>query len=281
MPQAGIIFQWLEENRQRESIKWFYNHHIPLWFVWSSTEEQAISNNSSLAYLRPPNKLIQQALTMLFTVPNVPLAGLILQQFYRLGNDPVTNKTIGFLTLQHASSFVFTFTVKKYLRQEGSLEQTPLGWTQENIDADLMALKVSLENQHQTVADAASTFPYLGLLATKCQAAAVAVRTSPEAAWTSPEDAWITPEDAWPSVDDLKPSAEASSSSAMAASSSSYHGFITDVKEKGKVYNHYNDFFAAHEKCQKEMMKVESPQDPQAHESQARNPGVKNAKVYE
>jgi hypothetical protein len=51
MPRAGIIFQWSEENRQRESIEWFYNHHIPLWFVWSSTEEQAISNNPTLAYL--------------------------------------------------------------------------------------------------------------------------------------------------------------------------------------------------------------------------------------
>jgi hypothetical protein len=126
---------------------------------------------------------------------------------------------------------------------------------------------VSLENQRQTVADAVSTFPYHGLLATKCQAAAVAARTSPEAAWTSPEDAWITLEDAWPSVDDLRPSAEASSSSAVAASSSSYHGFITDVKEKGKVYNHYNDFFAARKKRQKEMMKVESPRDLQARES--------------
>jgi hypothetical protein len=222
-------------------------------------EEQAISNNHSLAYLRLPNELIQQALTMLFTVPNVPLAGLILQQFYRLGNDPVTNKTIEFLILQHASSFVFTFTIKKYLRHEGSLKQTQLGRTQENIDADLTALKASLENQCWTVADAASTFPYHGLLATKCKAAAVATRTSPEAAWTSPEDAWITPEDAWHSVDNLRPSAEASSSSAVAASSSSYHGFITDVEEKGKVYNHYNNFFAAREKHQKEIMKVESP----------------------
>jgi hypothetical protein len=49
--RAGITFQWLEENRQHESIKWFYNHHILLWFMWSSTEEQAISNNPSLAYL--------------------------------------------------------------------------------------------------------------------------------------------------------------------------------------------------------------------------------------
>jgi hypothetical protein len=287
--RAGIIFQWSEENSYRESIEWFYNHHIPLWFVWSSTEEQAISNKPSLAYLRPPNYLIQQALTMLLSVPNVPLAGLILQQYYKLGNDPVTNKTIEFLALQHAPSFVFEFTVTNFLGQEDFLKQTRLGRTQKNIDADLTALKASLENQRQAAADAASTFPYHGLLATKFRASAEAAPTSPDAAWTSPgaawtspDAAWTSPEDAWSSVQDSWPSAEASSSAvAASSSSSSYHGLVTNVEIIGKVYNHYNDFFAAREKRQKEMMKVESPRDRQARESRARNPGVKNAKVFE
>ncbi|KAF8797655.1 hypothetical protein BYT27DRAFT_7228820 [Phlegmacium glaucopus] len=43
--RAGIIFQWSEEDRHRESIEWFYKHNIPLYFVWSNKEEQAISNN--------------------------------------------------------------------------------------------------------------------------------------------------------------------------------------------------------------------------------------------
>jgi hypothetical protein len=51
--------------------------------------------------------------------------------------------------------------------------------------------------------------------------------------------------------------------------------------EQGKVYNHYNNFFTAREKRQKEMMKVESLQKCEACESRARNPGVKTAKVYE
>ena len=80
-PRAGNIFQWSEESKYHESIDWFYKHHIPLWFVWSDKEEEHISNNSSLAYLRPPNELIEQALTKLFSVPDIPLAGLILQSF--------------------------------------------------------------------------------------------------------------------------------------------------------------------------------------------------------
>ena len=141
-PRAGIVFQWSEENRHCESIKWFYDHNIPLWFVWSSKEEQAILDNPSLAYLQPPNELIQQALTVLFSVPDVPLAGLILQQYFRIGNDPITNKTIEFLCLQYAPSFVFEFTAKIFLGQEDSLKYIRQRSTQESIDADLITLKV-------------------------------------------------------------------------------------------------------------------------------------------
>jgi hypothetical protein len=281
-PRAGIVFQWSEENRRRESIDWFYKHHIPLWFVWSNKEEEAISMNSSMAYLRPPNELIQQALTMLFTVPNIPLVGLVLQQFYRLGNDPVTNKTLEFLRLQHAPSFVFKFVEVNFLRQGDVLEQTRLGRTQENIDTDLTALKVSQENERQAVAEAASSFPYHGLLTARRQAAFEAVPSSAAAAWTPAEAPWTSAEDPWPSPGESWPSPpEAAWPSAEAASSSSIHISPTNIEEKGKIYNHYNDFFAARERRQKEMMKVESPRDRQARESRARTPGVKNAKVYE
>jgi hypothetical protein len=288
-PRAGIVFQWSDENRYRESIEWFYNHHIPLWFVWSNKEEQAISNNHSLAYLRPPNELIQQALTMLFTVPNLPLAGLIMQQYFKLGNDPITNKTIEFLCLEYAPSFVFDFVSEKFLKQGRSLEQIRLGRTQEAIDADLTALEVSQMNQHQAAAGAASSsFTYNGLLTTKHQAAA---RGALPSAWTS-----STAEGASPSTWGVSPSASAwaASSSAEAeswaesASSSevvpamplSSH-LLTSVQENVKIFNHYKDFFSAREKRQKEMMKVESSRDCQIRESRESNPGVKNTKIYE
>ena len=279
-PRAGIVFQWSEENRHRESINWFSKHHIPLWFIWSNKEEEAISNDPSLAYLRPPNELIQQALTTLFTVPNVPLAGLILQQYYRLGNDPVTNKTIEFLSLQHATSFVFEFTTELFLGQERSLKQIHLR-TRESIDADLMALKVSQENRHKAAAENASSFPYDGLLSTRRRAVTGAAWSSPEDVWSSPEDPWPSPEDTWSPVENTWPPVEDTWPPVEAASSSSYHGPLTNVEEKGKTFNHYNDFFAAREMRQKELIKVESPKDRQIRESRARNPGVKNAKVYE
>jgi hypothetical protein len=278
-PRAGIIFQWSRENRYRESIDWYYKHHIPLWFVWSKEEEEAISRDPSLAYLRPPNELIQQALTMLFNVPNVPLAGLILQQFYKLGEYPNTNKAVELLSVRDASSFVFDFIVGEFLGQERSLQQIRLGRTQENIDAILTALKVSQEEKHQAAAEVASSFPYHGLDSTRRRAAAKAASSS-MAAWSSPEDVWSSPEDAWPSPEDTCPSVQDVLPSAEVSSFSSYHG-VPNIGETGKIYNHYDDFFAAREKRQKEKMKVESARDRQAREARVRNPGVTNAKVYE
>ncbi|KIM35115.1 hypothetical protein M413DRAFT_79731 [Hebeloma cylindrosporum] len=174
-PRAGIIFQWSEAQRQREPIHWFYDHHIPLWFIWSSKEADAISNDQSLAYLRPPEELIQEALTLLFSTPSdVPLAALILKQYFRLGDDPITNKTVEFLRLQHAPS--------------------------------------------SAAAQAASSFPY--------------------------------------------------------------HGLLTNVEERGRLYNHYDDFFAARQKRQEEMMKVESSTDRQRRESREQNPGIMSATMY-
>ena len=301
-PRAGIILQWSEENRERGSIEWFYDHHIPLWFIWSNKEEQAISRDPSLANLRPPNELIQQALTILLTVPNVPLAGLVVQQYFRLGNDPITNKTIEFLCLEHAPSFVFDFMVKKFLGQGHYLEEMRLKQTQETIDADLMALKASQNNQSGADAGAASSFPYHGLLSTRRQPVAKAASPSAGAgsssAWgvstsagAGSSSAWgVSPSaSAWAASSSVEESsstwaaswAEAASSSEAAPAMPSSSHLLTSVEEKGKIFNHYDDFFAAREKRQKEMMKVESPRDRQARESRARNPGVVNAKIYE
>ena len=313
-PCAGIVFQWSEENRQHESIKWFYDHNIPLWFVWSSKEEQAILDNPSLAYLQPPNKLIQQALTILFSIPDVPLAGLILQQYFRIGNDPITNKTIEFLCLQYAPSFVFQFTAKIFLGQGDSLESIRQRSAQESIDADLITLKVchrfvqefidtnlitlkaSQERRCQAAAEAASSFPCDDLLM-KPQAARKAASPPVEATWgtlssikatwgaPSGEDvvssAWGTPSawgapsgehvasfawgtSAWgtPCAEDVVSSVWAASWTTATSSSVEFPLALSYLhpsdEEKGKTYNHYNDFFAACEKHQKEMMKVES-----------------------
>ena len=153
-------------------------------------------------------------------------------------------------------SFVFEFTAKKFLRQQDALKQIHLGWTQDFIDTNLRAVKVSQENQCQAAFEAALlSFQYHGLT-TKHQAPA--------------EDAW-----SWPSE------AALSSEAALTGLSSTYQCFPTSIKKKDKVFNHYNDFFAAQDEHQKEMMKVESSRDCQAHEHEQKNPGVKHAKIYE
>ena len=88
----------------------------------------------------------------------------------------------------------------------------------------------------------------------KRQAGAEAAWLSAEVPWLSAEEPWMSAEESWPSVGDTWPSADV-------ASSSSYHGWHMNAEDKGKIYNHYNDFFAACKQCQKETMKVKTPQD--------------------
>ena len=212
---------------------------------------------------------------MLFTVPDLPLAGLILQQFYRLGNNPINNKTIKFLSLQHAPSFVFQLIIDKNLRQDESINQIRLERTQEDIDANLTALKVSQENQCQAAAqDSIMSFSYHGLQSSKQKAAVQAASSSGVASssgdalssgvvWSSPEDTWPSTEDTWPSAEDTWPSAEAAgavfSHHALPTNTLPTNTLPTNVEEKGKIFNHYNDFFAACASHQEEMLKVELP----------------------
>lgn len=133
---------------------------------------------------------------------------------------------------------------------------------------------MSQKNQCQIAAEAASSFSYHGLHTTNCRATA-------EAPWSSAEETWPSAGDSWPSPGDTWPSVESAGPSAGAMLFSSYHGLLTNAEKKGKIYNHYNNFFAAREQRQKEMTKVESPQHRQARELRTRNPGVKKATVYE
>lgn len=170
-----------------------------MWFIWSNKEEEAISRDRSLSYLQPPEELIEEALTHLFSTSDVPLAGLIIKEYFKLGDDNITDETLEFLRLQHVSSLVFELTAKQFLSQHHSLQQV-----EATADASLRALKVSRGNEIQAAAHAASSFPYQGLLMT--------------------------------------------------------------VKERGKLFNHYDDFFAARQKRQEELMKVESAVDRQRRE---------------
>src|SRR5271168_1326293 len=157
-PRTGIVFQWSEENRLRESIEWYFNHHIPLFFVWSSKEEQIILYDRSLAHLQPPDNLVKEALIQLFSDANLPLPSLIIQKYFRLGDNPIMNKTVQLLRLQYAPSLIFELTTNKFLAQESPIEA--------GADASLQTLAVEWENKRQAAAQAASSFPYHGLQTT-------------------------------------------------------------------------------------------------------------------
>ena len=61
--------------------------------------------------------MVQQALALLFTSPDLPLASLIMKKYFKLGDDPVTNETIDLLCLHHAPSVVFQITANIFISQ--------------------------------------------------------------------------------------------------------------------------------------------------------------------
>ncbi|KAF8801716.1 hypothetical protein BYT27DRAFT_7216002 [Phlegmacium glaucopus] len=119
--RAGIVFRWVDKEECRPQIEWFYHHHVPLWFTWTCTEEQAIRSDHRLSYLEPPVEMVQQALMLLFSSPNLPLAGLIMKKYFKLGNDPITNETLDLLRLEHAPSSVFQITVWIFINQTSAI----------------------------------------------------------------------------------------------------------------------------------------------------------------
>jgi hypothetical protein len=161
-PRAGIVFQWSNRDTTRPPIRYFLENHVPMYFVWTSKEEHAISVDCSLAYLQPPTELVQEALTILFTTPDLPLAGLVMQQYYGLGNKPITNETLQFLRLEQATSVVFKFVGHKFINQTNSLEEVEVNGP--IASSRLKALAASREKQLREMTESAVNFPFQGML---------------------------------------------------------------------------------------------------------------------
>jgi hypothetical protein len=214
-PRAGIVFRWVVKDKRRPQIAWFYDHHVPLWFTWTSAEEQAIRGDHRLSYLEPPVEMVQQALTLLFRSPDLPLATLIIKKYFKLGNDPVTNETVDLLRLHHAPSVVFQITTDLFLKQTTNIQHTD-----PSASRNLKSLVESRRREHQAAAEVAASFPTEGMLET------------------------------------------------------------AQVEQKGKLFNHFDDFFSAREKRQAEMIRMESAKDRQRRESRDRDRPIKNTTMY-
>ena len=127
--------------------------------MWTSTEEKAISVDYSLAYLRSPTDLVQEALTILFSTPSLPLAGLIMQQYCKLGDESVTNETLKILQLEHASCFIFNFVTLEFINQTKALQKLLAG-----ASSTLKALAASREEEIHVAAESAVAFPFHEML---------------------------------------------------------------------------------------------------------------------
>ena len=158
-PRAGVIFQWSNHDSTRPPIDYFLENHVPMYFMWTSTEEKAISVDYALAYLRPPTDLVQEALTILFSTSSLPLAGLVMQQYCRLGDESVTDETLKILRLEHASSSVFNFIALEYVHQTASLRKVAAG-----ASSALKTLAASRDRELHAAAESAVAFPFQGML---------------------------------------------------------------------------------------------------------------------
>ncbi|KAF8886713.1 hypothetical protein CPB84DRAFT_1850058 [Gymnopilus junonius] len=83
-PRVGVFIQWTKQQVALLAVEWFLSHEIPIWFIWSKKEEDTIAANSKLAYLHPPNEVLQNALQILFQSPSLPLATLVMKRFFNL-----------------------------------------------------------------------------------------------------------------------------------------------------------------------------------------------------
>jgi hypothetical protein len=155
-PRAGVVFEWSKADRTRPDFDWFLVHNIPLWFVWSKEEERAIQHDRALSFLKPPNALIQDALSHLFNNPssNIPLAGLIINRYYNMGSDPVTNDTVKFLKFKEAPSFVLDYMIKIFLDQTSALERV-----NHQTDETLKALLNARREEQRSMSLTEATIP--------------------------------------------------------------------------------------------------------------------------
>lgn len=160
-PRAGIVFRWVVMDDRRPQIAWFYDHHVPLWFTWTSAEEQAIRHDSRLSYLEPPVEMVQQALALLFKTPDLPLAFLILKTYFDLGNNPITDETLDLLQLHHAPSAVFKMVDHQFTHHNSNIQDTD-----PSISTNLKLLVESRRREHQVAAEAAASFPTEAMLET-------------------------------------------------------------------------------------------------------------------
>jgi len=151
--RSGIVMQ--HPLPSRATIEWLLSLDIPLWFVWSSVEEEAISRDPHLAYLRPPNHLVENALAPLLASTNIPLAALVIKRFYALRDDDDMQHI---LHLSSASAFVFEYVVEQFL------ENSTITQSRKELTTQLQTF---LENRDEDLcgkAEAAANLPQQGMV---------------------------------------------------------------------------------------------------------------------
>jgi len=148
-PRAGVVLRWIYDDVTRPNIEWFYTHNIPLFFIWSRNEENLVSSCERFAHLRPPNHLLQQALSFLWKAPNMPIAdlSLVMRRFYQLEKTELNIAKVQVLATQSTSSCM-QVVIKTYLEQQCQPQQDPPCTVLDTQDCQADAQLTAMETSH-------------------------------------------------------------------------------------------------------------------------------------
>ncbi|KAJ3508457.1 hypothetical protein NLJ89_g5746 [Agrocybe chaxingu] len=165
-PRAGVVIDWTRPDNTRPLIRWFFDLDIPLWFPWTSLQEETIRQNGSWSFLRPPQDLLQEALNAVFAVPNIPLCALVMQQFSRknLEMEKLDKALVEVLRLKYATSFVFDYVTKWYLRQIEDLPHLDNQESRDRVADDLQGPLSAQRDRQRAEAWAAASIPFQGMI---------------------------------------------------------------------------------------------------------------------
>lgn len=70
--RAGTFLQIMDTDQSRPDLTWYINHHIPVWYRWSTYEIERVKQHDAWARFVPPAELMQEGSTIITRSPTPP-----------------------------------------------------------------------------------------------------------------------------------------------------------------------------------------------------------------
>ncbi|KAJ3507735.1 hypothetical protein NLJ89_g6134 [Agrocybe chaxingu] len=165
-PRAGIVIDWMRTDKTRPPIQWFLDLNIPLWFPWTVHHEEYIRTTGKWDFIRPPQHILQDAITPIFHNPNLLLAALVMQRFLRMNFETkdLDKNLVQILRLKYATSFVVDLVTSWYINQVDDLPTLGSAEARTSLVPEVQkAVSCQKDAQVRAAGDAAS-IPFQGMI---------------------------------------------------------------------------------------------------------------------